>query len=159
MLTSLLIAAAISSIDPSLLPPADSTLVASTEGGGVQVYGCAANSDGASSWTLIEPEASLFDPAGKPFGTHGKGPTWTALDGSTIAADGKTPLARVARPAAVPELLLKVVSGSGNGVLSGVRFVQRIETVGGSAPVEICNSEHTGERRAVPYAAIYRFFK
>jgi hypothetical protein len=84
---------------------------------------------------------------------------WTALDGSQINADGKAPLGRVPRPGAIPELLLRVTRSSGSGVLVGVRFVQRIETVGGAPPSEGCDSSHADERRAVPYGATYRFFK
>jgi hypothetical protein len=160
MLKLLLILAALSpAIDPALAPPPDAGLAATAEGGGVQVYACETSANGQFAWTFIEPEATLYDAAGKPFGTHGRGPTWTALDGSQISADAKAPLGHVTRLGAVPELLLRVTGSSGSGILAGVRFVQRIDTVGGAAPLEGCDSSHADERRAVPYGATYRFFK
>ena len=56
--------------------------------------------------------------------------------------------------AAVPELLLQAVAGSGTGKLANATYIDRTETHGGAAGSDPCTS---GEKR-VPYTAKYRFY-
>ena len=78
-------------------------------------------------------EAELFDEQGKSIGKHFGGPTWQLNDGSQItgkmAAKADAP-----DPKAIPWLLVTVTGHSGNGKLSGVTSIQRLNTVGGLVP-------------------------
>ncbi len=119
---------------------------------GVQIYACAARKDDAAKfeWTLVAPEAELFDAAGKKIGRHYAGPTWEATDGSKVVGELK------ARddgpdPNAIPWLLLAAKSTSGSGVLSKTTSIQRLRTVGGKAPSEGCAvAAHAGQGSAHP---------
>jgi uncharacterized protein DUF3455 len=142
-----------------LTPPPGATLVREVQAGGVQVYGCRAAADGSYQWTLTGPKALLVNDDGSDFGMHSAGPTWTAADGSSIRADGAHPLAVVKRTGAVPALLLKVVSATGSGALTGVQFVRRADTEGGLAPATGCDAGHAGATTAVHYSAVYAFFR
>ena len=83
----------------------DATAVREVQAGGVQVHTCSATEAGALQWTLVGPKAILVDDDGSDSGTHSLGPTWSALDGSSIIADGAHPLAKVDRPGSLPALL------------------------------------------------------
>jgi hypothetical protein len=106
--------------------PANEQLVVQVLAKGDQIYSCTV--DGAQpGWTLKAPEAQLFDKDGKTFGKHFAGPSWEASDGSRVV--GKA-AANVASPDAdsIPWLLVKVVSHAGDGVLTRVTSIQRINT-------------------------------
>ena len=66
------------------------------------------------------------------------------------------PYAITADPTAIPELLLKAVSHSGDGRMSGVTYVQRLDTVGGLAPTAGCDT--AGATARVDYTATYYFY-
>jgi hypothetical protein len=152
-------AAANAAPEPELTPPPGATLVREVQAGGAQVYACRTAADGAYQWTLTGPKALLVNDDGSDFGMHGAGPSWTAADGSSIRADGAHPLAVVKRTGAVPALMLKVVSSTGSGALSGVQFVRRADTEGGLAPATGCDAAHAGATTAVHYSAVYTFFR
>ena len=126
---------------------------------GVQIYRCRAEKDDAArvAWQLKEPEAELFDHAGKKIGKHYAGPTWEAMDGSKVTGEV---VARANSPDAnaVAWLLLSAKSTSGNGVFGHVRFIQRLRTVGGNPPSDGCNQESVGRELRVPYTAEYWFY-
>jgi hypothetical protein len=43
------------------------------------------HADGSGfAWTLLAPEAFLFDRAGRKIGSHYAGPTWETFDGSKV---------------------------------------------------------------------------
>lgn len=141
-------------VPAKLVPPAGVTKIGAYSGKGVQIYVCTAH-DTALEWILKAPEAELTDANGVTFAKHYAGPTWEAADGSK--AIGKVMQAVPAPGAgAVPWLLLSATS-SGTGVLSGTRFVQRIDTVGGVAPSGACPVPGTEQR--VPYSAEYVFYR
>lgn len=140
-------------------PPAGVAVVREVQGGGAQVYACRAAAGGSYAWTLLGPNAILVNDDGTRFGSHGNGPHWTADDGSTVRADGAHPLAVVKHPDAVPDLLLKVVSEQGSGVLSPVKFVTRTDTQGGLPPKTGCDAAHAGATAAEHYSAIYTFYR
>src|SRR6266704_1241294 len=103
--------------------------------------GCAASNVGTSPLVpenLKVPEADLFDLSGKKIGKHYAGPTWESNDGSKVVGEVK---ARDDGPAptAIPWLLLRAKSTSGNGAFSRTQAIQRLYTVGGQAPAESCN--------------------
>jgi hypothetical protein len=144
--------------DTDIAPPAGATVVRAVQAGGAQVYACRQTPSGAYAWSLVGPNAILVNNDGTSFGTHTAGPRWIASDGSAVVGDGAHPLAVVQRPNAVPALLLTTTS-SGTGVLTGVRFVRRSDTLGGVAPTDGCDAVHLDARAAVHYSAVYTFYR
>jgi hypothetical protein len=128
-------------------------------GAGVQIYQCRAAKDDAGrfEWQLKVPEADLFNPAGVKIGKHYGGPTWEANDGSKVIGEL---VARVdsTDPNAIAWLLLRAKSTSGAGIFGGVRFIQRLHTVGGNASSEGCNPTSAGVESRVAYTADYWFY-
>jgi Protein of unknown function (DUF3455) len=139
--------------------PAGASVVREVQAGGAQVYACRTSASGAYAWTLVGPKAVLINNDGTDFGTHAAGPSWTAVDGSTISADGAHPVATIDRPQSVPALLLRVTSSHGDGVLSGVRFVRRALTQGGLPPPSGCDAAHVNATTATRYSAVYTFYR
>ncbi len=142
-----------------IVPPPGVTVVRHVQAGGAQVYSCKQQPDGTYAWTLVGPKAVLVNDDGTDFGTHTTGPRWTAVDGSSIVAEGANPVARLARPNAVPALVLRVAAAGGSGVLSDVRFVVRDDTEGGVAPATGCDAAHAGATVASHYSATYTFYR
>ena len=126
---------------------------------GEQIYECAAGKDQPArfEWTFKAPEADLFDRGGKKIGKHYAGPTWEANDGSRVVGQVK---ARDNGPdsGAIPWLLLTAKSNSGSGVFSRTTSIQRVNTVGGTAPTEGCSEAQAGKVARVPYKATYYFY-
>ena len=143
-------------IPGALQPPVTEKLLLQLHGRGVQIYACKSES-GQYIWTLKAPDAQLFDVKGQPAGKHSAGPTWRANDGSSVT--GKMAV-NLASPDAesIPWLLIKVVSHTGNGVLSRATSIQRINTEGGKAPASECDLDHVDQEVRVPYSADYRFY-
>jgi len=143
-------------VPKELQPPASEQLLLKVHAQGDQIYTC--KGDGAQfAWTLKAPDAKLFDKDGKPFGKHFAGPSWEANDGSRVT--GK-PVANSPSPDAdsVPWLLLTVASRTGDGVLSHVTSIQRINTKGGKAPSSGCDVAHSEQEIRAAYSADYVFF-
>ena len=142
-----------------LRPPGDQELVLEAHARGVQIYACSSGQDhsGHFKWAFKGPEAELFDRNDRKIGKHYGGPTWESTDGSTVVGEVK------ARddgpdPMAIPWLLLTAKSNSGAGVLSNVKSIQRVRTVGGKAPTSPCGSENEQQVFRVPYKAVYYFY-
>jgi Protein of unknown function (DUF3455) len=147
-------------IPQALQVPSNQALMLQTRATGVQIYDCKpARSDPSRyEWTFRAPEADLFDDAGRKIGKHYAGPSWEAIDGSTVVGEVK------ARddgpdPNAIPWLLLTAKSKSGIGVMAKTASVQRLQTSGGSAPAEACTQAQAGKEARVPYKALYYFYE
>jgi len=54
-------------------------------------------------------------------------------------------------------LLLRATSTSSRGVFAGVAYILRVNTIGGTAPVEA--GTFVGEEMQVPYTAEYYFYR
>jgi len=54
--------------------------------------------------------------------------------------------------------LLRAKSNEGQGILSKITFIQRVDTAGGVAPAEGCDAGHAGAEVSADYAAKYYFF-
>lgn len=121
---------------------------------GAQVYECKTSADGALAWALREPIATLFS-NGKTVGRHYAGPNWEYSDGSAVVGQvvGTAP-GQVAMD--IPWLKLGVTSRRGNGVLSQVTTVQRINTMGGKLNGPCYKA---GSYESVPYSADYVFLR
>ncbi|QVN20648.1 DUF3455 domain-containing protein [Burkholderia pyrrocinia] len=142
--------------DPAgLAPPEPVTPVLSTTATGVQIYACEYDAGHRLAWAFQRPEAMLFDAAGALVVRHGAGPSWEALDGSRITGK-KLAEAPSAHPGSIPQLLLAATPAA-TGTLAGARFVQRLDTAGGTPPEATCSTEHAIGR--FPYFARYVFLK
>jgi hypothetical protein len=143
----------------ALAPAGDAKLVERVAARGVQVYECRADkaASGGAQWVFVAPQAELFDGQGQPSGTHYAGPHWEARDGSKIV--GKVE-ARADAPeaGAIPWLLLSARSVGGTGRYAGVTSIQRVNTVGGTAPVQRCDKSAIGKVDKVPYTADYLLY-
>jgi len=144
-------------VDPSIAVPDGNRLAFQFDAVGVQIYACQASATGAA-WVFTAPEADLLNKHGKVVGRHFAGPTWEAKDGSQVVGAriaGVTPDA-----SAIPWLLLGATSHVGDGLLSTVSYIQRLDTVGGIAPsADACTVDHVGESARVPYTATYFFYE
>ncbi|MDE1155225.1 MAG: DUF3455 domain-containing protein [Acidobacteriaceae bacterium] len=142
----------------AVLPPAGTQPLVSVQGRGVQIYHCQAQG-AAFSWSLLSPEAALFNDSGLRVGQHAAGPTWTWNDGSSITGKllAKQPSPT---PGSIPWLLLKASpANEGGKYLADVAYVRRSETQGGEAPDSGCDATHAGALLRVPYTATYTFYK
>lgn len=128
------------------------TLVAS----GVQTYACEFDAQHRLGWVFRSPQATLFDAGGHAVVRHGAGPSWEAEDGSRIVGQAIAQLPSETK-ASVPQLLLETHGTAGSGVLSAVRYVQRVNTMGGLMPAAPCSTAH--EVGSSPYLAEYVFYR
>jgi hypothetical protein len=135
-----------------LQPPAGSRLAHRLYAEGAQIYRWT-----GSAWAFVEPSAVLYAAPGGhgPVGTHYAGPTWESVSGSTVVgtADERcTPTAD-----AIPWLRLRAVSSDGPGVFDRTTYIQRVNTVGGTAPA--APGSFVGEIVHVAYTAEYLFYR
>jgi hypothetical protein len=134
-----------------LQAPAGTTFAFRAYARGVQTYRWNGN-----AWAPAGPRADLFADAGENarVGTHYVGPYWESLNGSkvkgavidkcTVDADAIDWLSLSATPEGAPGIFARVV------------FIQRVNTVGGKAPVA---GGVLNELREVPYSADYYFYR
>ena len=122
-------------------------------GTGFQVYACKRDGE-RFAWALQGPDATLTDPDGRRQGEHRVGPSWTALDGSTVFGSVVTAVQSPV-PGAIPWLVLRASRHAGDGLMSGVTYVFRTDTEGGTAPVSGCDESHDAIEERKPYRATY----
>jgi hypothetical protein len=120
---------------------------------GVQIYTWKTDASGNGAWAFKAPEATFS--GGGESGKHYGGPTWEAVDASKVVAR-KIAEAPSPDPSAIPWFLLEATRHEGNGVLSNVTFIQRINTGGGKAPA--APGANAGEEARVQYTATYIFY-
>ena len=139
---------------PDTIATPGETIVLTVHAEGAQVYECKAGADGKLAWAFREPIATLFVD-GKTIGRHYAGPNWEHIDGSAVVAKaaGNAPGATAND---IPWLRLQVTASRGNGVLSGITTVQRINTKGGKLE-GACDM--AGTFKSVAYSAEYVFLK
>jgi hypothetical protein len=114
---------------------------------GTQTYTCAGQVFAGKS----TPEAQLAGSGGRIH--HFAGPSWQSeRDGSLVTA---SPVATSPVAGTIPELLLKIDTHTGDGILGRADFISRLRTSGGAAPTEACTD---GSTTAVPYQAVYVFW-
>jgi hypothetical protein len=128
-------------VPAALAVPEGNRLAFLLDASGQQIYGCQATATGFG-WVLI---------------AHYAGPTWEALDGSTVV--GARVAAYSADPTAIPWLLLSAASHAGQGKMSKVSFIQRLNTTAGLAPTTGCDADHVGAQSAIDYTATYYFYE
>jgi len=141
------------------------------------------------AWTLVGPQATLFNANRAQIITHFLSPnlaplppkpeeeeeeegtpraTWldsqdTSVVWAKMIASSPAPAPSVAGSGAIPWLLLEVV-GAGAGPtgghrLTGTTYIQRVNTKGGLAPIRGCDRDNVGVRKFIEYEADYIFYK
>ncbi|MEH2408993.1 DUF3455 domain-containing protein [Nostoc sp.] len=147
-------------VPENLKVPTGQTLVLKVSAKGTQIYQCQAKVDNLYEfeWIFKAPQAYLFDNKGQKIGKHYAGPTWEANDGSKVIGQVKS-RANSPNQSAIPWLLLEAKSNEGNGIFSKVKYIQRVNTVGGKAPTRGCDITHRNSQLSVSYSSNYYFYK
>lgn len=137
--------------------PDGNTVALETVGVGAIKYMCETKDDGEMGWVFKGPHAALNDSDGSQVGSYyGPPATWEALDGSKITG---TQLATAANgDGNIPLQLVEANPAEGEGAMSGVSYIQRLNTQGGVAPDVACDSDHDGATAVVTYQADYIFW-
>jgi FtsP/CotA-like multicopper oxidase with cupredoxin domain len=127
-----------------------STLILHAFGIGVQIYHW-----NGTSWGAPVPSTTRYADAGGngQVATHFAGPTWQSNSGSTVV--GTVANRCTVDPASIQWVSLTAVH-SGVGIFARVTFIQRLNTVGGSAPATA--GTVIGQEARVPYTADYLFY-
>ncbi len=156
--------AAVAAVDNAALPepvrvPAGNAVMLETLGVGEITYECRENKDkpGAFAWAFVVPVAALNDMQNKTIGKYYGGPTWEANDGSKVT--GKQVAVAPGGAGNIPFQLVKAEPAMGQGAMTGVSYIQRIETKGGVAPAAPCDASSKGAKQQVGYQAKYVFYK
>ncbi|MFI8749399.1 DUF3455 domain-containing protein [Vreelandella lionensis] len=137
--------------------PDGNTVALETVGVGAITYMCEAKEDGTMGWVFKGPHAALNDSEGTQVGSYyGPPATWEALDGSKITG---TQLAVAPNgDGNIPLQLVEANPAEGEGAMSGVSYIQRLNTQGGVAPDVACDDGHDGATAVVTYQADYIFW-
>ena len=150
-------------VDNAALPepvrvPAGQKVMMSTTGVGEITYECREKKDmaGAHEWAFVGPVATLYSGDKKAVGKYYAGPTWEANDGSKVT--GKQLAVSPAAPGNIPLQLVKTDPAMGAGAMTGVSYIQRLNTKGGVAPAMACDAMSKGKRQQVAYEADYVFY-
>ena len=154
LLSGLVVTAKAQTPLPETIAAPGETVVLTVHAEGAQVYECKAGADGKPAWVFREPIATLFVD-GKTVGRHYAGPNWEHIDGSAVTAKG-VGNAPGATADDIAWLKLQVTASRGNGILSGVTTVQRINTKGGKLDGPC---DKAGSFKSAPYSAEYVFLK
>lgn len=146
-------------VPDALKVPSGHSLILKTVARGSQIYICKATAESktAYEWTLKAPSADLFNDQGQRLGTHYAGPTWEIDRSKVVGVVSAKENALQAET--IPWLLLKAKSHQGQGTLSSVSWIQRLDTTGGKAPAIGCNETSPNAEVRVPYTANYYFYR
>ena len=140
--------------------PAGHKVAMETVGVGEITYQCSAKKDmaGQFEWVFAGPDAKLNDRSGKQVGKYyGPPATWESMDGSKLTA---TQVAVAPNGMGnIPSQLVKGNPAMGSGAMTGVTYIQRVDTRGGVAPATSCAAGNLGARQTVKYQADYIFYK
>jgi hypothetical protein len=138
--------------------PAGQEIVLQVHASGSQIYVCQAGTDGKLAWSLKAPDAELHDQQGAVVGHHYAGPTWKDNDGSEVTGKAAASI-NSPDPHSIPWLLLVATGHSGQGVLTRVTTIQRINTKGGMPPPAAgCDTAKRNSDAKSEYTADYYFY-
>lgn len=140
--------------------PVGNKVAMETVGVGEITYQCNAKKDMADQfeWVFVGPDAKLNDRDGKQVGKYyGPPATWENMDGSKLT--GAQVAVAPSSAGNIPYQLVKANPASGNGTMSGVTYIQRVNTMGGVAPGSACAASNVGAKQVVKYQADYIFYK
>ena len=138
--------------------PAGHAVKLLTVGIGEITYACREKADqpGTHAWTFVAPVAALYDKNKAVVGKYYGGPTWEAADGSKVS--GKQ---LGVAPGGIGNIALQLVQAApatGMGAMSGVSYIQRLNTRGG-VPADLpCSMANAGAEQKVGYQADYIFY-
>jgi hypothetical protein len=162
-------------VPPNLEVPAGNEAFLEGHAIGTQNYICLPSEAGVA-WTLVGPQATLFNRWDRQLITHFLSPnpderdtpraTWQhSRDTSTVwaVAIASSSDPNFVASGAIPWLLLQVVGAqpgpTGGDRLTETTFIQRVHTSGGVAPSTGCvEVTDVGQRAFVPYTADYFFY-
>ncbi len=138
--------------------PAGNKAVLTLVGAGDLTYECRAKADGSGhEWAFAGPNAVLYDTNRQPMGKYYGGPTWEANDGSKVT--GKQLAVSPGATGSIPLQLVQANPATGSGAMTGVTYIQRVNTQGGVAPKDACAMANMGAKQTVKYQADYVFYK
>lgn len=123
-------------------------------------YECMEKKDapGSYAWTFKIPHAYLFDASNTQIGRYygsPKGATWESNDGSKVVGKQLAVTPNTATAGSIPLQLVQQNGYEGNGVMNKVTYIQRLATVGGTAPAKACAAANAGKKEIVSYQADY----
>jgi Protein of unknown function (DUF3455) len=162
-------------VPPNLEVPAGNEAFLEGHAIGTQNYICLPSEAGVA-WTLVGPQATLFNRWDRQLITHFLSPnpderdtpraTWQhSRDTSTVwaVAIASSSDPNFVASGVIPWLLLQVVGAqpgpTGGDRLTETTFIQRVHTSGGVAPSTGCvEVTDVGQRAFVPYTADYFFY-
>ena len=150
-------------IDNAALPepvrvPAGQKMMMVATGIGDITYECREKKDmaGQYEWAFVGPVATLYAKDRKTVGKYYAGPTWEANDGSKVT--GKQLAVAPGGAGNIPLQLVKTDPAMGAGAMTGVIYIQRLNTKCGVAPAAACDAGAKGQRQTVKYEADYAFY-
>jgi hypothetical protein len=146
-------------VPQAIAVPAGHKPVLTLVGAGDLTYECRAQADrpGTFAWAFAGPNAILMTKDKQVVGRYYGGPTWESNDGSKVT--GKQLAIAPAAPSAIPLQLVQADPSTGQGAMSNITYIQRLNTVGGIAPANACDATRAGTRETVKYQADYVFFR
>jgi hypothetical protein len=141
-------------------PPAGHRVAMDTWGVGEITYECRERKDamGQFEWAFVAPAATLYDMQKKPVGKYYGGPTWESNDGSKVTGK-QVAVAPSPNAKAIPLQLVKAEPAMGGGAMTGVTYIQRLDTRAGVAPAAACDASAKGRQEKVGYEARYVFYR
>ena len=125
------------------------------QGRGVQVFRCEPRGAGYS-WVFRLPEADLADASGKAVIRHGANFSFEHIDGSRLLGS-VVDFDESPNPNSLRWLLFSTRSFN-QGVLTGVTYVQRVNTNGGMPPAR-CEASQQNRLLRVDFSADFVFYK
>jgi hypothetical protein len=163
LLSACSMGASMSTIDNAGLPegvrvPGGQTFRMAATGVGEITYECRekASAAGQYEWAFVAPVATLYAKDRRAVGKYYGGPTWEASDGSKVS--GKQVAIAPASAGNMPLQLVKAEPAMGAGAMTGVTYIQRLNTKGGVAPSLACDAASKGRKQPVAYEADYVFY-
>ena len=146
---------------PDAIKVSDTAVLVAAYGAiGTQTYTCnvVAGPTTTYAWSSTSvPDATLRSIPCDVVGSHYAGPRWKSIDNS-VALGSRIRGADSATASSVPQLLLSATTEGVAGIFTPVTAVQRLDTVGGIAPITGCTLATVGTTVAVPYTANYYFY-
>ncbi len=140
--------------------PAGHSVAMETAAAGDITYQCRSKKDMADQfeWVFVGPAAPLKNRMGAVVGKYyGPPATWESMDGSKVT--GAQVAVAPNGDGNIPLQLVKANPAVGAGAMQGVSYIQRVATVGGTAPKTLCAKVNESEKQVVQYKADYIFYR
>ena len=146
-------------VPAAIAVPAGNKVAMRAVGAGDLTYECKVKATDANAfeWVFTGPNAVLSDMNQKSIGKYYGGPTWESMDGSKVT--GKQLAVSPSAAGNIPMQLVQANPAMGSGAMTGITYIQRVNTVGGVAPALPCDATKVGSKELVKYQADYVFYK